>query len=98
MAANRWSMDSHRLVVHGRIVDAQLCGGASVVVVAGAELGVIFVLCLAGVFAIDLLAGTAFSFRARRLATQFAGARAGGFDSPAVATSCRYSGFAAFGL
>jgi hypothetical protein len=69
MAANRWLVDAHRVAVHGRIVDAQLCGEASVVVVAGAELGAVFMLCVAGVFAVDLLAGAAVSYRARTMAT-----------------------------
>src|SRR5215510_3531472 len=98
MAANRRRVDAHRVAVHGRIVDAQLCGGASAVGVAGAELGVVFVLCVAGVFAVDLLAGAAISFRARTLATQFAGTHAGGFGFPVVATGRRHSGIAAFGL
>src|SRR5215468_1472933 len=98
MAANRRRVDANRVAVHGRIVDAQLCGGASAVVVAGAELGVVFLLCVAGVFAVDPLAGAAISFRARTLATQFAGTRAGGFCFPVVATGCRHSGIAASGL
>src|SRR5215831_18490973 len=98
MAANRRRMDAYRAAVHGRIVNAQLCGGASAVVVAGAELGVVFVLCVAGVFAADLLAGAAISFRARALAAQFAGARASGVGFPAVATGRRHRGIAASGL
>src|SRR5262245_16113631 len=98
MAANSWRMDAHRVAVHGRNVDAQLCGGASAVGVAGAELGAVFLLCMAGVFAVDLLAGAPISFRARTLATQFTGARAGGFDFPVVATGRRHSGIAAFWL
>src|SRR5215831_10482501 len=98
MAANRRRMDAYRAAVHWRIVDAQLCGGAFVVGVAGAELGVVFLLCVAGVFAVDPLAGAAISFRARTLATQFVGTCAGGFGFPAVATGRRHSGIAAFGL